>query len=229
MTPAEQQIQEWQKNKPAQPIRIAEEVLRDDFSMTVPMAHGDPAVPKEGHHAVLKVVVRNGCDLTLYEREMRRRLDEIGWEWVTVKLNEAGKAVRFGMAPIRPRQVGIAYHVTLKACVQSIMDKGLLPGGSAIQHTNFPDTEGRIHLAEKLEGDGGAVRWISILGKASGHALTDYCVLEVNLQGIDGRMYQDAHSQFGLVIDKIDRIPWESLKVVEESAYRREDAAPAKP
>src|SRR5262249_9777281 len=103
-------------------------------------------------------------------------------------------------------------------------DQGLLPSTSAIRQTKFPDTEGRIHVTERLEGDGSAVRWIRIFSEKSDKPQGHFSILEVDLSGLDARIYQDAHSQYGVVIDRIHRIPPQRIRVVEESIYTLETA-----
>jgi len=67
------------------------------------------------------------------------------------------------------------------------------------------------------------VRWIRIFSQKYDRPQSDYGILELDLLGIGGRMYQDAHSQYGLVIDRLDRLPPPRIRLLDESAFHRED------
>lgn len=176
------------------------------------------------HSAIVQVLVTANCDVLQYREDVRLRLDRMNWEWVTLRQDEPGTEpkVAFGIAPIRPRQVEVAYHTTLKRVIPAIVERGLFPSCAAIRQTDFPDTEGRIHVAERLEGDGSAVRWIRIFSEKYGKSQADYGILELNLRGFDGRVYQDIHSEFGLVIDRVDQIDPSRIRKMNESDYELE-------
>jgi hypothetical protein len=214
LTLGERQIKEWYRRPPAAAIRIAVNMLADGF--------GGMAYHQYGDHPILKVILTDGWDVSRHEDEIRRRLDDIGWQWVTLKTNESGGTTDFGMAPIWFRAPAIAYHSTLKAVIPAILHYGLLPSSKANRQTDFPDTEGRIHVSETLEGEGGAVRWVRLFSERYGRAQSEYAVLQVDLRGVGGRVYKDAHSRHGIVIDRIDRIDPGRILVVDESVYTLE-------
>ena len=89
----------------------------------------------------------------------------------------------FGVAPIAPVEVDIAYHATETARLTKIMAEGLKVGNPDICHTGFPDTLGKIHLCRTLEGEHEcAARWIVEIAKKAGTDPRSYSVLEVDLR-----------------------------------------------
>ena len=218
LSPAEQQFREWLREPPADAIRVAQESLRDDYVSYRPTHYGQ--------NVIIGVVVARDCDLSEHEDNVRERLGGIGWQWVTVKdeaTNEP-KPFGFGMAPIRRRPLHTAYHTTLRTAIPSIRQIGLLPSNKANRQTDYPDTEGRIHVSEKLEGDGSAVRWIRIFSEKYNRPQADYGILKLDLQGAEGRMYEDIHSAHGVVIDRTVGIEPCRIGPVPDSAYTLEQA-----
>lgn len=177
-------------------------------------------------NAIVGVIVACKCDVRKHKREVRRRLEAIGWQWVTLKdeASDVPKPFGFGMAPIQPRKLRTAYHSTLKTAIPSIREHGLLPSNETIRQTDYPDTEGRIHVTEMLEGDGSAVRWIRIFSERYNRPQADYGILKVDLHGAGGRLYQDIHSEYGLVIDRTTGIEPCRIDEVLPSAYKLEEA-----
>lgn len=218
LTPAQRQVQAWMRTPPAEPIAVLRESLGDGFVFAKPSLSGT--------HAIVQVIVAADCDVLQHREDIRPRLDRMDWEWVTLKPDMAGRQQRlgFGIAPIRPRQANVAFHTTLKRLIPVIIDCGLMPSSLAIQQTDFPDTDARIHLAENLMGDGSAVRWISIFSERYRRPPTDYGILELDLRGVGGRLYEDIHTEFGLVIDRIDRIDPSRIREMNESTYTLEQS-----
>jgi hypothetical protein len=211
------------RTPPAEQISVAKESLGDKFVLPIYKVHGV-------HSAIIQIFVTADCDLRPYKESIVSRLDCMNWEWVTLRQDKLGTTepstepkIGFGMAPILPRQAEIAYHVTLERAIPAILKSGLLPSCDAIKQTDFPDTEGRIHVTERLEGDGSAARWIRLFSEKYDRPQADYGILELNLQGLGGRMYQDIHSEFGLVIDGVDRIAASRIKRVSETDYELEE------
>lgn len=215
LTPAQRQVREWLRHPPLEAINIVRESLGDIFA----------AIPgRNGGHAIIQIVVMRDCNVLQYRDDVRRRLDSIDWQWVTLSMDEVATPGKLcaAIAPIETRQLPVAYHATLKLAIPAIVAHGLLPSHPAIQQTDFPDTEGRIHFAENLMGDGSAVRWIKIFSEKYDRPQADYGILELDLRGVDGRMYQDIHSEHGLVIDRIERIDPSRIRELNESAYELE-------
>jgi hypothetical protein len=215
LSPADQQ-KEWLRNPAIEPISMLQELLGGSLVNAIPILNGG--------HAIYQIFVSADFDVLQDEEVIRHRLDGIDWEWVTLNKDENGRAqkVGFGIAPIRLRQLKVAYHATLKEKIPNIRKLGLLPSSSVIQQTDFPDTVGRIHVAESLSGDGGAVRWIRIFSEKYNRPQSAYGILSVDLQGIGGRQYQDVHSQHGIVIDRVAGIDPSRIQEMHESMYTLE-------
>ena len=93
-------------------------------------------------------------DLCEIEREIRRRLDEIEWQFVTISNavleNGNRKWKWFGIAPILPQSVDVGFHVTRLIAIARILNEGLLPSNQERRATTFPDTERVIHVCRTL-------------------------------------------------------------------------------
>jgi hypothetical protein len=70
---------------------------------------------------------------------------------------------------------------------------------------HYPDTEGKLHVCRAFDGDeGSASYWARLLSENQSLSLSDYTILEINLEGAPGRTYHDLHgiSGSGIVIDQ---------------------------
>jgi hypothetical protein len=117
----------------------------------------------------------------------------------------------FFIGPIQPRPPCLAYHTTRESIIPLILEEGLLPSSDERKSSSFPDTEGVIHLSERLKthGDDRGIDWWKVeLEADSKYAGESWGILEVDLTGLNGaRIYQDPHSHTGICVDKIDYIP----------------------
>ena len=120
---------------------------------------------------------------------------------------------RFAMAPITPRPATVTYHTTRATVMDTIEREGLLPSSPAIRQTDYPDTDGKIHVCEALTGDGSASRWVKIFSGRYSRKPDDYGILRVNLAGLGARVYPDIRSRYGLIVDRIDRIPPDRIRL----------------
>jgi len=68
-----------------------------------------------------------------------------------------------------------------------------------------------------LEGEfESAARWIVEIAKKVGNDPQDYSVLEVDMRLVPGaRTHQDLHSNSGIVVDRVDRILPEAIRLVD--------------
>ena len=159
-------------------------------------------------------------DLASIEDEIRRKLDEIEWQFVTISHKVVDGADRkfkwFGIAPILSKSVDASYHATRLRTIPLILEHGLLPSNKERQASAFPDTEGVIHVCETLGDDAGhekgsAVWWAHTLSEKNCLKATDYGIVRIDMKGLVARVYQDMHSTSGLIVDRIDRIPTERI------------------
>jgi len=199
------QIEAW-RHIPPESVEIARRVLGDKFFMAVPMALGG-----DGFHAVIRIVPVQGCDVSQYAGRLKIELDKIDWQFVAIPTEDQKAQRRFAMAPLTLRPATVTYHTTHSAKVETIQREGLLPSSPAIRQTDFPDTDGKIHVCEALAGDGSASRWVKIFCGQYSAKPEEYCILRVDLTGLHARVYQDVRSQYGLIVDKIDRIAAEQI------------------
>jgi hypothetical protein len=207
--PVNDQIAAW-KQTPPPAVEIARRVLGDKFVMPVPMRLGGT-----GFHPVIRIVPVSGCDVSDYSGQMREELDKIGWQFVTILNDDQPTATqrRFAMAPITERTVAISYHTTRASALETIQREGLLPSNPARRQTDYPDTDGRLHVCEALIGDGSASRWVRIFSRRYNRRPEEYGILRVDLTGLEARVYLDVRSQYGLIVDRFDRIPSERIKL----------------
>jgi hypothetical protein len=169
----------------------------------------------KGHH-ILHIGHPADFDLSAVEPRLRQELDAIGWQFVTtgtrLELRDASEIPSFGVAPILLRDVPVAYHATRACAIPLILKEGLLPSSADRRATTFPDTEGVIHACAKLthaEGENDSAEWWrQELSKKNRFIDPHWGIVQIDLAGLSGaRVHQDIHSQSGLIIDKIDRIP----------------------
>ena len=160
-----------------------------------------------GRH-VLLYAVRPGFGLDAVCPDIRRRLDEIEWIYVTIPsgvecLVESGigfeRCPGFAVAPMIRRRVDATFHATRRSLIPRIMNEGLLPSNPERATTHFPDTEGAIHVTANLESnddDGdGARYWMSLLSKRNRFDDTDWTILQIDMQGIpNARVYEEGTS-----------------------------------
>ena len=169
----------------------------------------------KGHH-ILHIGYPADFDLSVVEPRLRQELDAIGWQFVTtgtrLELRDTGEIPSFGVAPILLRAVPVAYHATRACLIPLILKDGLLPSNAERRATTFPDTEGVIHACAKLthtEGENDSAEWWrQELSNKNRFNDPHWGILRIDLTELAGaRVHQDMHSQSGLIIDRIDRIP----------------------
>jgi hypothetical protein len=116
-------------------------------------------------HPVVDIGYSPDFDLATVERELRQQLDRIEWQVVTTgnRFMKGGVSLlSFAVAPIIPVSVTVAYHATRRCLFEKIDREGLLPSTKDRSSTNFPDTEGLIHVCAKLshnEGENDSAEW----------------------------------------------------------------------
>jgi hypothetical protein len=173
-------------------------------------------------HHLIRVAYHKDLDLAAVEPQLRRALDAIEWQFVTtgesLELRD-GLFPSFGIAPIIRQTVAVAYHATRVCVIPLILNHGLLPSNSERSATAFPDTEGVIHVCEKLTCEPGendsAEWWMEHLGKKNRHNDSHWGILQIDMARLENaRVYQDMHSASGLVVDKVERIPMTLITVV---------------
>jgi hypothetical protein len=203
------QIAAW-KQTPPPAVEIARRVLGDKFVMPVPMRLGGT-----GFHPVIRIVPVSGCDVSDYSGQIREELEKIGWQFVTILNDDQPTAAqrRFAMAPITNRSVTVTYHTTRASTLETIQREGLLPSNPARRQTDYPDTDGKLHVCEALTGDGSASRWVRIFCQRYSRKPEEYAILRVDLAGLEARVYLDVRSQYGLIVDRFDRIPPERIRL----------------
>ncbi len=188
----------------------------------------------KGHH-FCRVGYSPDLDLAGVEPQIREELDGIAWLFVTTgqSIEYKGQTLpTFGMAPILPRALEVGYHATRACLIPKICGEdgeGLLPSNAQRRATHFPDTDGVIHVCEKLSHDGdqndSAEWWRTTLSKHNRFNDPDWGIVRIDMTGLPRgtRVYQDMHSASGVVVDRIDRIPGRLISDVSA----REPAAPA--
>jgi hypothetical protein len=216
--PVEEQLADWRRaleqNHPLEPVEVAKRVLGQKFLMAVPTRLGENGFdPKVGIHPVLKVVPKGGTDITEFSGQLKEELDKVSWQLVTKMNAQQGVQRRFAMAPITLREANITFHTTRASALAAILRDGLVPSNPSIRQTDFPDTDGKIHVCESLEGIGSASRWVNIFCTRYNRKPEDNGILRVDLTGLTARIYQDVRSEFGLIVDRIDRIPHDRIRL----------------
>jgi hypothetical protein len=174
-------------------------------------------------HQLMLYCVQPECELDAVRDALVPQLAAIDFQFVTIGSKAKwgsdtyGYFPIFGVAPITPVEVAIAYHATETSRLPKIMAEGLKVGNPDLCHTGFPDTLGKIHLCRTLEGEfESAARWIVEVAKKVGNNPRGYSVLEVDVRLVSGaRTHQDVHSHSGIIVDRVDRIVPEALRLVD--------------
>lgn len=178
-------------------------------------------------HPVWEFMHRRTFDPTERAVVLRSKLDAVHWQLVTTGRERQVRGEFypcFGTAPMMVAE-GLSdtvYHVTERSRLPDIQKCGLLPSRPDIRHTAFPDTESKIHASIRLEtadgqGDGAAF-WIRHFAEKYGKNACDYVILKVDVKGLPNgtRIYRDAHSQWGIVLDSLDRVEWKNVAVMDD-------------
>ena len=194
-------------------IDIAHEVLENNFLSGV--------FDHEAGHDIVRIGYDDSIDLFFCKSELARRLNNIGWQFITSnsRIYYRGALVpTFSMARFRFRTLKECYHVTKTWKIPLILGHGLLTSNSERCSTGFPDTDGTIHVCDRLgiaRFDGGsAFWWMDVLQKHDQFGEPNRGIIRVNLEGLDQiRIYDDFHSDTGFVIDGCNRIDPDRITV----------------
>ncbi len=200
-------------------MEIAHRLLGDN------LRHNEHDVFK-GHH-YWRVGYLPDFNIQAVEMQVRRELDEIEWLFVTTgrTIDYRGQILStFGMAPILPKTLTVGYHATRACLIPRICGahgEGLLPSNVARRATHFPDTEGVIHICEKLAHEGtendSAQWWMLNLSKRNRFNDPDWGIVEIDMAQLPpaARVYQDMHSASGVIVDRIDKILGKLVREVD--------------
>src|SRR5207237_3248451 len=106
-------------------------------------------------HDIWRIGYSPTFHLGAVEQQLRKELDGAEWTFVTIgqSIEWEGRLIpTFGMAPILPRSLAVAYHATRACVIDRICNGGedLLPSNAQRRATKFPDTDGVIHVCAKL-------------------------------------------------------------------------------
>lgn len=175
--------------------------------------------------SIIQIWVNDSADRKNREATARKRLDQIEWQMVVLAVQDqtAYRTMNdnlplpnpngpshlnvYGLAPIEliePRPLS-AYHATETQIAEQA--NGLRPSDGS---NGYPDTEGKIHACATLDGTNtSAAYWAQLLAERKGLTVADYSILEVSREHLPpgARVYQDLHSQSGIVIDRVALIP----------------------
>jgi hypothetical protein len=179
-------------------------------------------------------------DFARVEAKIRAELDEIDWLFVSLGAIEYNgrELPGFGLAPILPRKLTVAYHATRLCLIPRICGEhgeGLLPSNSERRATRFADTEGTIHVCEKLTYEGternSAVWWMTALSKKNNFKDPAWGIVRIDMTRLPpgARAYKDMHSTSGVVVDRLDRIPGDLIEAVEGQSTVGRDVSIAGP
>lgn len=177
-------------------------------------------------HRIWRVGFAPDFDLAGVEAKLRKELDGIGWLFVTTghAIDYKGQTMpTFGMAPLLPKTLAVGYHTTRACLIPKICGEGgegLLPSNAERRATNFPDTDGVIHVCEKLSHEGdendSAEWWKGTLSKKNRFGDPDWRIVQIDMTRLPlgARVYQDMHSASGVLVDRIEKIPGKLIRPV---------------
>jgi hypothetical protein len=209
----------WSEHPPNEAFEIADRLLGSAL-----LYRGSGVF--KGHH-FLRVGYSPDFDLVGVERRVREELDGIGWLFLTTgqSVEYKGQTLpTFGMAPVLRRRLTVGYHATRACLIPKICGEhgaGLLPSNAERRATHFPDTDGVIHVCEKLAHEGNendsAEWWKMTLSKKNNFDDPNWGIVRIDMTGLPptARIYQDMHSASGVMVDRIDRIPGALIREVD--------------
>ncbi len=208
----------WSEHPPHEAFEIADRLLG-----TVVLFRGSGVF--KGHR-FLQVGYSPDFDLAGIDNRIREELDGIEWVFLTTgqSIEYEGQTLpTFGMASILRRTLEVGYHATRTCLIPKICGErgeGLLPSNAERRATRFPDTEGVIHVCEKLSHAGdendSAEWWRMTLSKNNRFNDPDWGIVRIDMTGLPAtaRVYQDMHSASGVIVDRIERIPGKLIREV---------------
>jgi len=213
--------QYWLKNPP----KNAFEIVRAGFAPRY--VHQLPGITTTGFNIRLIAVFGNATEDV--ERRVIDALSPLGWQLIIVSLLDKSRyrparvivtghgfstgANLYGVAPIEsciPRPE-IVYHATENWRIPLIRKQGLKCNRDEVR---YADTRDKIYVCPILD-DGSttcAAYWAKLLSESDQVPIEAFSILEVDLRtSPSARVYQDLHSQSGIVIDGIDSIPSDAI------------------
>lgn len=207
----------WQDHPPMDAFEIISKLLGDNVQRRQTGTY-------LSHH-ILRVGYSPTFNLASVQAELRARLDQVGWHVVTTgqvfEINGENVPL-FGISPILVCEPpSVVYHATRQSVIDRIPQEGLLPSSPERCGTNYPDTEGRIHVCRKLVHNGSendsAAWWRDELRRKDRFSDPNWGIVRIDLANVNVpfRIHQDIHSVSGLVIDNVDRIPGYYIKQME--------------
>jgi hypothetical protein len=208
----------WSEHPPHEAFEIADRLLGSA------LLYRGSGVCK-GHH-FLRVGYSPDFDIAGVENRIRAELDGIEWLFLTTgqSVEYKGQTLStFGMAPILPRTLEVGYHATRACQIPKICGdhgEGLLPSNAERRATHFPDTDGVIHVCEKLSHEGdendSAEWWMMTLSRKNNFDDPNWGIVRIDMTGLPAtaRVYQDTHSASGVIVDRIMRIPGKLIRPV---------------
>ena len=184
---------------------------------------------KRGYFFIARIRVGDCNNLPALERAVSGKLDAAGWHMATLYLLDRTRFKRMGTDQVTPCDSNVyglvpfsdlqipcptrVFHATWSQNIEGIRRDGLKPS----QINEYRDTEGKLHVCQKLDGgEDSATKWAKLLSESRNMPMTDYSILEINLSGIDTRSYIDLHGLCGaaIVLDQFDSIPFNQVTAV---------------
>jgi hypothetical protein len=189
---------------------------------------------QRGNHDLACLHVCDSSELNSLEKAAREALDSKDWHMINVYCLDPTRFKGMGNAPattfyynvygIAPHaeivvapQPNRVYHATLKSTMNAIRAEGLKPSQKSV----YRDAAGKLHICRHLDGaNNAATYWASELSKSNNKPLSEYVILEIDLDGVSCRTYIDLHgiAGSGLVLDRFDRIPFRKVTAIFEFA-----------
>jgi hypothetical protein len=166
------------------------------------------------------------------EKTVRAQLERLTPEWQFITIEDIGNRFRpvtrsplpltqvgeggrntYGLAPVLPLDdpPATAFRATRSTNAESCLNEGIEPSDG---QNNYPDTKGKLYFCRTLNGPGhSAKRFATLLSDNDDVPMADYSILEVRLDDLpsSARIYQDAHSESGIIVDRFNRIPPSSI------------------
>jgi hypothetical protein len=198
----------WTQYPAGEALRVVSDLLGGHVRY-----HNRDRIERHRHH-FWRIGYAPEFDLAGVKKQLRQKLDELDWQFITTGrvIYKGEELPTFGIAPILPIKVAVGYHATRACKIGQIEKEGLKPSNEERRATDYPDTEGVIHICAKLEEVGGkdsAEWWREELSKKNRFGDTNWGILRIEMSSLpaEARVYQDMHSASGIIVDRIETIP----------------------
>lgn len=169
------------------------------------------------------------------KRLLKSRLKSVHWQYS--ELND--RPLLVFAAPMVFHRIDVAFHATRTANLDGILERGLCPSTPERSNSERADCVDNLYVCPTLgsvpanidvEPEKETAHWWRWhLSRNNRFDDPDWCILHVNMVGVEAKVYRDIWSASGLIIDDTESIASERLSVVWPASESRPKIAASEP